>query len=932
MDNPPSSNHQDATSDSTASQSGANNGNLSIRVGQGGDTGTVTQGNQANAQASSSATGNVPQTGSDPSATAQSTTAQSSPKNANIDVRVGSPGDIAPVGQQNNAQAGASATGVNASDGQAGGRAAAHATQTSPDNINVIVRVGSPGDNGAVTQQNTVGASAGPNASITPVGGVATAGPAQTDQLTSATNTLTDVTNHGVVSQQLIQTQDGNGPNVVTVGDAGTTPAASSGVGYADATQRDAKNVNVSIRVGSPGTDGTVTQTNGATATGTTTGTANVSVTGAKNQNVSIVLPGTANAAPGTQWAWNWTWTGDGTPPTGATAATAAPTGGSTWNWAWTQQSTSAPAATAPTTTSTGWFTWTWTWKNADGQVWTLTQKQACDCNWTWTWNWDWSTGTPVSTGPIAASAADSTPSEPDPSITYDDGPVSQSNEVAATAQAAVDYTVTGEINVTKTGADPALESQDAEFGQSIANDQTALAVSQATQLNPWNVNSVWGVPVASVSQKNFTWADSFAGAQVTVNHELIQGQDGTEGTDQTYQWVGAQQTASNIQDVESGAQAAQSNSGNANLVSGGRANHAAVAAVEQSNSATASAQAVAAAWIDQELAQFQDAFGAGVEIISMFQQTSSNQSAFVAAVVAQLHTENINNLLVPAGSRATNPTVRQRNITGAQVSSTSIGDLTSVSFQYQGGVADIEVTDGLQQISLNQTAAAYAPAQEMNDRNYAEWRGVEPPMGGEETPPAPPAVATTPAPTAGVYRVFAPLMINPLKPKPHAPLLPSKKRLTPLQPLQPVFQIHLPAGGGSSRQGSFIPPVVPPTHTTTTTTTETTTGWSVPGALTPPAPSPASSTTEPAAGYPHATAAGAPALPTFPSLPPGNPDNPFTAGNGASGSAPSTGSGQTAIAFGPYKFAAQLVTGPQMPTSVLGRPAALLEPFEWPG
>src|SRR5581483_10345718 len=560
VDNPPSSNHQDATSDSTASQSGANNGNLSIRVGQGGDTGTVTQGNQANAQASSSATGNVPQTGSDPSATAQSTTAQSSPKNANIDVRVGSPGDIAPVGQQNNAQAGASATGVNASDGQAGGRAAAHATQTSPDNINVIVRVGSPGDNGAVTQQNTVGASAGPNASITPVGGVATAGPAQTDQLTSATNTLTDVTNHGVVSQQLIQTQDGNGPNVVTVGDAGTTPAASSGVGYADATQRDAKNVNVSIRVGSPGTDGTVTQTNGATATGTTTGTANVSVTGAKNQNVSIVLPGTANAAPGTQWAWNWTWTGDGTPPTGATAATAAPTGGSTWNWAWTQQSTSAPAATAPTTTSTGWFTWTWTWKNADGQVWTLTQKQACDCNWTWTWNWDWSTGTPVSTGPIAASAADTAPSEPDPSITYDDGPVSQSNEVAATAQAAVDYTLTGEINVTKAGADPALESQDAEFGQSIANDQTALAVSQATQLNPWNVNSVWGVPVASVNQKNFTWADSFAGAQVTVNHELIQGQDGTDGTDQTYQWVGAQQTASNIQDVESGAQAAQAN------------------------------------------------------------------------------------------------------------------------------------------------------------------------------------------------------------------------------------------------------------------------------------------------------------------------------------------------------------------------------------
>jgi hypothetical protein len=83
-------------------------------------------------------------------------------------------------------------------------------------------------------------------------------------------------------------------------------------------------------------------------------------------------------------------------------------------------------------------------------------------------------------------------------------------------------------------------------------------------------------------------------------------------------------------------------------------------------------------------------------------------------------------------------------------------------------------------------------------------------------------------------------------------------------------------------------------------------------------------------AGAPHATGGSAPVNPT--PLLPGFPNDPFSAAAGTSASAPSSGSGQTVLASGPYKFAAQLETGPQMPTSVLGRSMISSDPFERPG
>src|SRR5579884_2443047 len=195
-DNPPSSNHQDTKSDATANQSGASNSNVSAQVGQGGDTGSVKQGNQASSEASSTATGSIPQSGSDPSATATAATKQDSPTNSNVNVLVGTSGNVGSVSQQNNAQADASAAGTTTADGTGGGGVAnASATQTSPGNLNVTVRVGSPGDNGPVEQQNTVGASAGPDLPANTTGTApSTDTPATTDQSVTTSNAGSDVT------------------------------------------------------------------------------------------------------------------------------------------------------------------------------------------------------------------------------------------------------------------------------------------------------------------------------------------------------------------------------------------------------------------------------------------------------------------------------------------------------------------------------------------------------------------------------------------------------------------------------------------------------------------------------------------------------------------------------------------------------------------
>ena len=980
VDNPPSSNQQSTSSGATANQSGANNGNVSVQVGQGGDTGSVSQGNQATSEASSQTTGTQPQDGSDPSATGTATTEQDSPNNSNVAVLVGSPGQVGSVQQQNNAQADAAAAGTTNADGTGGGGVGnANSTQTSPGNVNVTVRVGSPGDNGDVTQQNTVGASAGSTLGSTPTGAPSTDAPATTDQTVSTSNQGNDVTNAGLVDQELLQTQDGAGPDPTqSAGDAVDLPMSSTG--SATATQTGAYNINVSIRVASPGNDGGVAQTNSATATGTSPELGIVKSSDGSSYNVSIVLPGSAFTAPGDQWQWNWNWTGDGTPPAGASADDLAPTSGSAWNWSWTSAGPTTPAANTATTPSSGTFTWSWTWLLPNGQTWTLSQQQACSCNWQWNWTWDWSAGAPsTSSGDAPATGSDPADSQSAPAITpADNGPITQWNSVDASATAAANFEVTPLYSAAQSGADPSVDTQALDNGQSISNNQVVSAIVRADQINPSNFNLGWGVgiPIASITQANVVAGEADATGWSIVDQELIQGQDvlettdssgdstdpsettttdgaggttttdtsssdGSGGTAGSYQWIGAQQTAVNTQNVSAQSQAFQKGASNMNFVSAPSLHQAAIGAIEQLNRATTSASALSASWLTQQLAQFQDGFDNGTESAAAIQEISNSQSNNVFANVFQTLTRNLDNLLVPAGSRATNPTLRQRNVASSTASAENWSDLTSVDFQYQGGTgAPVEDTSAIQQITVVQNGVSPAsPVSQNNLLNQAGWLGIEPPP-----PPAPPSggdqgggstggggttSSTTVVATTTYYSTFGGRRVVHQTSTRHTTH--NHVQITQHVVTAPYLPPALSNAGGvaGDSAGSWQPPAVPPVFS----------------------PSPAESTQQlPSTGscsdcagvggedvqlHPHTAGGGVSVVaiqsqgptPWFPSAP-----NDQSAGSAASGSAPSTGSGQTALAFGPYKLAAPLVTGSQMPAPALGLPVIYLDPFERPG
>jgi hypothetical protein len=268
-----------------------------------------------------------------------------------------------------------------------------------------------------------------------------------------------------------------------------------------------------------------------------------------------------------------------------------------------------------------------------------------------------------------------------------------------------------------------------------------------------------------------------------------------------------------------------------------------------------------------------------------------------------------------------------------ADTTSENTVDLTSVAFQYQGGAVDIELTSAAQEIGLTQSAFGYSPANQADLRNYATWLGVEPPP-----PPAPDGgstdqatgddSSTSNASTASSTSTNTSGITLAAGAAPFVVLAGANKKPAvtatgnaPQTHLLPAVRATIGRDGASS----FIPPntVAGPSVSST-----------LPGAVTHLAPS----STPGSLGHnsdngksPERTGAGAPAQPPTPWLP-GFPNDPFSVGAGTSGSAPASGSGQTALAFGHYKLAAQLVIGPQMPASVLGRPVVFLDPFERPG
>jgi len=259
-----------------ALQGSPTNANTAVKVLSPGDAGSVTQsntviagsvaanGNSTNQAASQTQSGGSgTQTAGQIAANEQSAVSSAGAEqlgatNQNIDVRVLSPGDSGSVSQSNTVLAGAlagngnetvqgttqSQSGGGSSYGQTSGQAAANtqsadsdanATQNGAKNANIAVRVLSPGNDGSVSQSNTV---AGIGAALNGNG---------TGQMTSQNQSGAPI---------------GSGTQTALQGATSRQGATSS----ADAEQHGAKNENIAVRVLSPGDGGDVQQSNNVLA------------------------------------------------------------------------------------------------------------------------------------------------------------------------------------------------------------------------------------------------------------------------------------------------------------------------------------------------------------------------------------------------------------------------------------------------------------------------------------------------------------------------------------------------------------------------------------------------------------------------------------------------------------------------------------------
>jgi hypothetical protein len=192
------------------------------------------------------------QAASQQSATSSATSTQVAPSNTNVSVRIGSPGDGGAVTQTNSSSAAsaagnantaiqqaaqaAAAAGVQSVDqaaaSQQSAQSAATSTQDHPKNTNISVRIMSPGNDGDVTQANSSSA-------------------------TSAAG------NANATQQSAGQSGAGSG-GVQHVGQKASNDQDASS--EATSEQEHPKNVNVPVRIFSPGNDGSVTQTNSSSA------------------------------------------------------------------------------------------------------------------------------------------------------------------------------------------------------------------------------------------------------------------------------------------------------------------------------------------------------------------------------------------------------------------------------------------------------------------------------------------------------------------------------------------------------------------------------------------------------------------------------------------------------------------------------------------
>jgi hypothetical protein len=268
-----SSTGQGSTAASSATQVDPSNDAISVRILSPGDDGSVTQSNGVSSTADATNTASTtqsadqmlsggcscavaptasdalagalavdPQAASAVGSSTPDTTTPTGTSQSNGTSSDGTSANTAPT-TQTGTQSGSGGGGVQSTQQNAstlqGANAASSAEQDHPSNTNVSVRILSPGDNGDVTQSNGVSSTA-------------------------------DTTNTAATGQSSSQDPSGSGVQSA-IQNAGTLQGANAA---SSAKQIDPSNTNASVRILSPGDNGDVTQSNGASSTATAQNTA----------------------------------------------------------------------------------------------------------------------------------------------------------------------------------------------------------------------------------------------------------------------------------------------------------------------------------------------------------------------------------------------------------------------------------------------------------------------------------------------------------------------------------------------------------------------------------------------------------------------------------------------------------------------------------
>ena len=276
-----------------------------------------------------------------------------------------------------------------------GATAEAHQGAT---NTSIVVRNDAPGDDGPVSQANTAGATASGSAIGT------TAGNAGLSDAPSSSSHVSQDVQAGAIATQSGVANTNVSVRVGSAGDSGTVSQANTATATAVAEASDpraatqaestarqdgAANANVSVRVFSPGDDGAVTQANVASASATAVdAAAQAEQTGVRNTNVSIRIESPGSEGGATQGSSSVTAT-DG-PESAETAAKIFDVENHDGNTD-VRIRVNDPDLADPTSNSAGlvsvWrWTWQWEYDEALGLPFDLDQAGSG-------WNWDWTGG-----------------------------------------------------------------------------------------------------------------------------------------------------------------------------------------------------------------------------------------------------------------------------------------------------------------------------------------------------------------------------------------------------------------------------------------------------------------------------------------------------------------------------------------------------------